>query len=172
MPRPCKRRAIAGEPQVGYYKPLGVPMRHLATINLSLDELEALRLCYVEGLYQEQAAEKMEVSRQTIGRILTDAINKITGALLDGKAIRIEGGNIVVKRKFTCSDCEHNWEVPHGPGRPSECPKCGSHLIHRADDDRGFGRRGQGARQEQGAGMGRCRRRQSRQRVSEGDNTR
>jgi predicted DNA-binding protein (UPF0251 family) len=164
MPRPCKRRAIAGEPQVGYFKPVGVPMRHLGTVNLSLDELEALRLCYLEGLYQEQAAEKMEISRQTIGRILTDAINKITGALLEGKAIRIEGGNVVVKRKFTCSDCGHDWEVPHGLGRPLQCPSCGSRLIQRAADDRGFGRRGHQARQEEGRGWGnRCRRRQTRQ---------
>jgi uncharacterized protein len=43
------------------------------------------------------------------------------------------------KRKFQCSDCEHSWEVGYGTSRPSECPKCKSINIHRADEDKGFG---------------------------------
>lgn len=50
------------------------------------------------------------------------------------------------KRKFQCSDCEHSWEVAYGTSRPSECPKCKSTNIHRADEDKGFGRGGRGRR--------------------------
>lgn len=138
-------------------------MSELGTITMSLDELEALRLCYLEGLYQEQAAEKMQVSRQTIGRIVTGAVSKMTEALVEGKAIRIEGGNVIMKKKFTCSDCGHNWEKPYGTARPSECPSCGSRMVHRAEDDRGIGRRRGHGRGNQGSGMGRCRRRSGRQ---------
>lgn len=150
MPRPCKRRAIGGQPPVDFYKPMGVPLRHLETVSLSLDEFEALRLCYQEGLYQEQAARMMEVSRQTIGRILNVALAKIADALLGGKALKIEGGNVITRRKFACPECAHVRELPFGSGRRVECPNCGSSQSFRADDQRGR------------HGNGRCRRRNSR----------
>ena len=61
-------------------------------VRLSADELEALRLGDLEGLYHEEAAGKMGVSRQTFGRIIEGARRKVAGALVDGKALRIEGG--------------------------------------------------------------------------------
>jgi len=64
----------------------------LKEVNLTLDELEALRLADFDGLYQEEAAAKMNVSRQTFGNIIKSAHKKIAGALLQGKALKIEGG--------------------------------------------------------------------------------
>lgn len=65
-------------------------MRFLEEITLELDEFEAIRLKDHEGLYQDAAAEKMKISRQTFGRILESAHKKIAEALVNGKAIRIE----------------------------------------------------------------------------------
>jgi uncharacterized protein len=62
----------------------------LEEVYLSLDELEALRLADYEGLYHEEAAEKMTISRQTFGRILGGARRKLAEALVEGKALRIE----------------------------------------------------------------------------------
>ena len=64
----------------------------LQQVSLSVDELEAIRLADLEGLYQEQAAQQMNVSRQTFGRILEAAHKKVADALVNGKALSIEGG--------------------------------------------------------------------------------
>jgi len=65
----------------------------LDEIELTVEELEAIRLKDLEGLEQEHGAEKMNISRPTFQRILTSARKKIAEALLGGKAIRIGGGN-------------------------------------------------------------------------------
>jgi predicted DNA-binding protein (UPF0251 family) len=83
-------------PAVTYYKPRGVPLRTLEQVGLTVDELEAIRLADLEGLYQEAAAEKMNVSRQTFGRILEAAHRKVADALVNGKALSIEGGPIEI----------------------------------------------------------------------------
>lgn len=94
MPRPRHCRQVAYLPQVNFYKPRGIPLSVLQHVNLAVDELEAIRLADLQGLYQEQAAEKMNVSRQTFGRILESAHKKIADALVNGKALSIEGGTI------------------------------------------------------------------------------
>lgn len=68
-------------------------MRMLEAVELAADELEALRLADFEGLYQEQAAEKMGISRQTFGLIIARAHKKVAEALTLGKAICVEGGS-------------------------------------------------------------------------------
>lgn len=65
-------------------------MKFLEEINLEMDEFEAIRLRNYEGMYQEKAAERMKISRQTFGRILESAHKKIADAMINGKAIRIE----------------------------------------------------------------------------------
>ncbi len=65
-------------------------MRELESVELAADELEAIRLTDLEGMYQEQAAEQMGVSRQTLGAILKRAHKKVAEALVLGKAIGIE----------------------------------------------------------------------------------
>lgn len=90
MARPFKQRCINCAPAAGYFKPVGIPLRELAEVVLSLDELEAMRLTDLEGLYQSDAADRMGVSRQTIGNTLNSAHRKLADALINGKALRIE----------------------------------------------------------------------------------
>lgn len=83
-------------PQVTYYKPRGIPLTELQCIELTVDEFEAIRLADCEHLYQEQAAERMNVSRQTFGRILDAARAKVADAIVHGKALLIQGGSVEV----------------------------------------------------------------------------
>lgn len=96
MSRPCRCRRIRCNPDANYFKPRGIPLNALQEINLTLDELEAVRLADLMELYQEDAARKMNISRQTFGNIINSAHKKIADALLNAKALKIEGG--VVKR--------------------------------------------------------------------------
>jgi predicted DNA-binding protein (UPF0251 family) len=138
MTRPMKCRKIDYEPSTRYFKPAGIPVRELEQIVLALDELEAVRLADLEGDYQEIAAQKMNISRQTFGNIISSARNKIADALINGKAIKIEGGKVeMTDRKFICSDCKHEWIVPTGTGHPENCPNCQSVNIHRKHEDFG-----------------------------------
>ena len=89
MARPVKTRRISCVPAASYFKPVGIPMRELEELVLGMDELEAMRLTDLDGLYQADAAAKMGVSRQTIGNILNSAHRKLADALLNGKALRI-----------------------------------------------------------------------------------
>lgn len=95
MPRPPRQRVIAGQPAVTVYKPAGVPARELAWITLALDEYEAIRLIDGEGLDQDAAAERMQVSRPTVTRILAAARAKIAQVLISGQALLIEGGPVI-----------------------------------------------------------------------------
>lgn len=72
-----------------YFKPQGVPIRHLKIIELTAEEAEALRLRNIKNLEQEEAAKKMNTSQSTYQRILSSAYKKITEALIEGKAIKI-----------------------------------------------------------------------------------
>jgi predicted DNA-binding protein (UPF0251 family) len=143
-------------PRCGLFKPAGVPCTSLEEIALTVDEMEAMRLADLEGMYQEQAAQQMNISRQTFGRVIESARRKVAQALCRGQALRIQGGvvEVVTMRRFQCYECQHVWELPHGTGRPQECPKCQSANIHRAAEDRGWGGAG-----GWGHGRGRCRRR-------------
>jgi predicted DNA-binding protein (UPF0251 family) len=80
------------------FKPAGVPIRGLEEVVITLDEVEAVRLADLEGLYQEQAAVRMEVSRPTFSRIVESAHHKIAEALIQGKALKIEGGVVSMGR--------------------------------------------------------------------------
>jgi predicted DNA-binding protein (UPF0251 family) len=114
-------------PQVKYFKPAGIPLKQLEEECLSLEEIEAVRLKDLEGLEQEQGAERMNVSRPTFQRILASARQKIAAALIQGKAIKIEGGSFERPPcHFTCSR-GHEWDVPFdniADSRPSICPTC------------------------------------------------
>jgi predicted DNA-binding protein (UPF0251 family) len=93
MPRPRNCRRICQKPVSNYFKPRGVPLSVLELVNLTFDELEAVRLADLECMYQEKAAEQMNVSRQTFGRIIESAHKKIADVLVNGKALSIDGGN-------------------------------------------------------------------------------
>ncbi|MGE0109004.1 MAG: NifB/NifX family molybdenum-iron cluster-binding protein [Bdellovibrionales bacterium] len=90
--RPRKCRFLGNAPRCRFYKPTGVPMRDLKTVQLKDEELEALILCDHQGLDQQEAAEKMAVSRPTLSRILSCARKAIAKALAEGAALQIGGG--------------------------------------------------------------------------------
>ncbi|MDK2823958.1 MAG: uncharacterized protein PWQ67_772 [Clostridia bacterium] len=128
MPRPPKCRRVEFEPIHTYFKPAGIPKHQLEELVLSVEELEAIRLKDREGLEQAECAEKMHVSRPTFQRILMSARSKLAEAIVEGKAIRVEGGNyrIADRRHFKCISCQYEFEVPFGAGCGNEikCPKC------------------------------------------------
>ena len=90
MARPKLCRKIEFNPNITYFKPQGVPLRELEVVDLTLEEIEALRLKNIKGMDQIEAAEKMGTSQSTFQRILTSAYQKISDALINGKAIKIE----------------------------------------------------------------------------------
>jgi predicted DNA-binding protein (UPF0251 family) len=89
MVRPRLCRQIGFNPKVRYFKPQGIPLRFLDEVELTIEELEAIRLKNVEGLEQTEASEKMNTSQSTFQRILASAYKKIAEALIEGKAIKI-----------------------------------------------------------------------------------
>ncbi len=93
MPRPPKMRKIAFMPRLTFFKPAGVPLKYLEEISLGFEELEAIRLKDLDGLEQEACAAQMGISRPTFHRIIVQARQKLAQALIEGKAIRIEGGH-------------------------------------------------------------------------------
>ncbi len=101
MPRPVMDRRVSGRPASTLFKPAGIPAMEIPELVLTLDEFEALRLADYDGLYQEAAAMRMGVSRQTFGRIVENARRKVADALVNGKALRVEGGNAVPGKEET-----------------------------------------------------------------------
>ena len=80
------------------FKPYGGRSNNGEKVSLTLDELEAIRLADYKGLYQEQAAEKMKISRQTFGNIITSAHKKVADFLVNSKQLMVQGGAIEIKR--------------------------------------------------------------------------
>ncbi|MFC1646273.1 DUF134 domain-containing protein [Candidatus Omnitrophota bacterium] len=94
--RPKKVRLVQEAPKIGQFSPRGKAGRP-NEIELTIDQFEALRLVDYMGLRQGQAAIQMGISRQTIGRIIKKARKNISDAIINGKIIRIAGGNIKIK---------------------------------------------------------------------------
>lgn len=151
--RPRCPRRIESEPVVSYFKPQGVPLKDLDVVQLSFEELEAIRLIDLEGLDQEDAALRMGISRRALWADLQNARMKIVEALVKGKAIEIKGGDYVVKkiRRYTCDGCRADWVMPITADEPQQCPSCGSGDIHVRPDD-------QEDKQPKRCCKGRCRR--------------
>ncbi len=80
MSRPFCHRRIAGRPATPIFKPIGIPILELEEVVMTLDEFEAIRLADLDGLYQEQAAAQMNVSRATFSRIIEAAHRKLAEA--------------------------------------------------------------------------------------------
>jgi len=127
MPRPWRLRHVAERPVIRGFKPMRIPMTELEILSLQLDELEALRLADKEGLYQEEAAERMGVSRVTFGRILQRAHAKVADALLEGKALIIGEGPVQLG-----SGEGENCPIHGGPRRRGRGCRC-----HRETDLKG-----------------------------------
>jgi predicted DNA-binding protein (UPF0251 family) len=135
MVRPFKLRVVEDVPRCVYFKPQGVGISQVENLLLTLDEYEALRLKEYENLQEKDACEKMEVSQPTFNRLYTKAKKKLVRAIVEGLAIKIEGGN---------------YKMPNLDGRGSRFNDCGRF----ARRGRGFGNRNRGFN---GVGVGgRC----------------
>lgn len=130
MTRPKFCRKIVCKPGAAYFKPRGIPSSILEEINITLDEFEALRLADFEGLYHEQAAAMMNVSRQTFGRIIDSARKKIAGALVHGKALKIDGGTVSIddNGELKCPGCSYASEICRNSDAVAGCPACRKRL--------------------------------------------
>ncbi|MFZ5642709.1 MAG: DUF134 domain-containing protein [Bacillota bacterium] len=136
MSRPPKCRRVEFLPQLTYFKPAGVPIRDLTEVTLTVEELEAIRLKDLVGLEQEACAERMGVSRPTYHRILSAARQKVADALINGRAIKVEGGNFqVVIKHFRCEKCGNQWEEKCGQRNESTCPTCEGAEVLRLNCD-------------------------------------
>ena len=91
--RPKMARWVRCKPLERCFRPRCRKIRELEGVVLSLDELEALRLAYLDGLKQDAVARRMKVHRSTVSRILAQANRKIADALVNIKAIKVEGGS-------------------------------------------------------------------------------
>ena len=94
MPRPRKRRLCQIYQGDRVYKPRSIPMSALQTIRLELSELEAMRLCDVDGANQHEAGQQMGVSRGTVQRLLKRGRAKVVRALVESKALLVEKGEV------------------------------------------------------------------------------
>lgn len=149
MPRPRRCRRIAFLPGADYFKPAGIPLRELDEVHLALEEAEAIRLKDLEDLEQEECAQRMNISRPTFQRVLDSARKKVADALLNGKAIRIFGGDYeMADLRWHCR-AGHEWDVPMEAtmsAPPSLCPECNTPDIISpwplAGARRGMGNRG------------------------------
>ena len=99
MARPKKIRFIACTPESTYFKPRAIPLSELEEVILRLEEIEALKLKFLEKLEQKEAAKKMKISRTTFWRVFNSAGKKVSDALINGKAIRIEGGHYALEKE-------------------------------------------------------------------------
>lgn len=142
MVRPIKCRRVWFLPKFCYFRPENYTE---GEVILTIDEFEALRLKDLEGLQQEEVAKKIGVSQPTLHRLLRSARKKVAEAIVNGKAIKIEGGVYVVAGKrgrgfghgkpggpSTCICPRCGYEEPHTRGIPCsqvKCPKCGIPMV-------------------------------------------
>jgi predicted DNA-binding protein (UPF0251 family) len=131
--RPEKLRRVGCGAGERAFKPIGRPVGSLEVEEMRLDELEALRLADLEGLYQEAAAERMGVSRPTFARILARARLATARALVEERLLVVAEGPVVA-----ASDKPFPCPVHDGGRRRGQGCRCG-HL-------RGRSRHGQGQR--------------------------
>ena len=156
MTRKKKPRCVNFMPEITYFKPSGVPLSSLEEVCLTYDELEAIRLADLEGMEQIPASKKMKISQPTLQRILTETHKKIADALVKGKAIRVEGGEVIMPRPgrgagrgggrgraggpfaagpggvCVCTNPECKNKIPHTTSVPCfqiRCSKCGLPMI-------------------------------------------
>ncbi len=133
MSRPRKCRWVVREPGVTFFKPQGIPLKTLEHVQITVDELEALRLSDYEGLSHELVAQQMKVSRPTVTRMLAKAHRIVADALVQGKGIRIEGGDYCLgANDFCCPQCGQPWTPRQKAAQEVEatsiCAKCESKL--------------------------------------------
>lgn len=129
MARPVKYRRVENLPEYTYFAPAGRKNCELEDIIIKVEELEAMRLKDIEELNQEECAERMQISRQTFQNIIDSARKKVAIALIEGKAININGGNYTRNVcEFKCMACSKIYEVKYEEDKHF-CPECGSKEV-------------------------------------------
>jgi uncharacterized protein len=122
MPRPQQHRTLLTPPKMKGFKPFGIPTKSLSSVVLLYDEYESIRLLDYEGLTQEQAAERMGVSRPTLTRIYEKARQTMAQAMVEGKMILIEGGNVSFNSQwYRCKKC---YKLIQGKENHLHCDNC------------------------------------------------
>ena len=125
MSRPKQCRKIVSPPLMLGFKPFGIVRLTSERVILRYDEYESVRLLDYEGLRQEDAAEKMNVSRPTLTRIYGNARKTIAKAFVEGKMIMIDGGNVDFGRIwYRCRKCS---KLINGMGNHTPCRNCKSY---------------------------------------------
>ncbi|PRR81036.1 DUF134 domain-containing protein [Clostridium vincentii] len=99
MARPRKWRRVCTLPRVSVFGPVDLSREVNEFIIMTVEEYESIRLIDLEGLNQEQCSDAMGVARSTIQRIYDDARKKLADSVVNGKILKIEGGNYKL-----CSD--------------------------------------------------------------------
>jgi predicted DNA-binding protein (UPF0251 family) len=137
MPRPISNRIVHEPPLFTEFKPIGIPVRSLEHVQLSLDEYEAIRLADRLGLSHEEAAEEMGISRSTFSRLIEKSRKKLAEFIFGGKLLTIDGGNIHFRKNILrCNDCGHMFKI-NMDSPITTCPECNSkNLLNLAG---GFG---------------------------------
>ncbi len=126
MVRSRKTKVIDFEPNVTYFKPRGVLLVDLKEVDLTLDELETLRLANIKKFSQADSAKKMNIHQSTFQRTLARAREKVTDALVHGKAIKIHGGDYSLTGKNKpLSPCLRKETVMETATTKCICPECG-----------------------------------------------
>ncbi len=122
MPRPRKSRKICNPPKMKGFKPFGLPLCKLESVQLTFEEYESIKMINYDLTSQEQAAEQMNVSRPTFTRIYNKALRTITKAFVEGKAIAIEGGDYELDNEwFRCNKC---FKLIEGIENHVKCENC------------------------------------------------
>ena len=144
MPRPRIRRRICFNPHIHHFRPMGIPIKTIQESILTREEAEAIRLIDYEKTDQAKAAKKMQVSQPTLSRILKSAREKTADALINGKAIKIQGGDFKMVQprgmgggfaagpggNCVCQKCGHKEAQIRGqPCMDKKCPKCSSQMT-------------------------------------------
>ena len=138
MVRPQRIRNIFFQPNATYFKPAGIPMVNLKEIVLSFDEVEAMRLVDFEEMEQNAAGKKMKISQSTLSRLLKSGRKKLTDAIVNGQAIKIQGGNFKMVRpaggRYRALSSggrgRRGGVIAGGPGGTCICPKCKTKVQH------------------------------------------
>ena len=125
MPRPRKWRKVCCLPESNLYGPLNRSDIENEIIMMTVEEYEAIRLIDLEGMTQEECAEKMQVARATVQNIYKDARSKIAESLVNGNLLKIEGGDYQLysesERMHGCGRCRRN--------------RCGRNFIDEQNDN-------------------------------------
>ena len=125
--KPKKIREVFLPPKVVFFKPQGTFLRETEIINLNIDEYEAIRLADYEKLKHYESSKMMNISRPTFTRLLESAHNKISSAIVEGKAIRIEGGEFKFSGKvFQCNKCGQFQNLKNEKDNAGICSNCSS----------------------------------------------